>query len=113
MLPTAHGNVPAVSALRKSSSATGINGDQADNSLFEAGAAYVFTRDAGGVWTQDLYVKGPAIDAEDEFGSGIDVFGDGGTIAVGARREDSASVGINNDDTDNSALGAGAVYVYQ
>src|SRR5688572_20518266 len=41
---SADGRTLASGAIAESSSASGVNGDQADNSLFSAGAAYVFTR---------------------------------------------------------------------
>ena len=36
---------------------------------------------------------------------------DGGTVAVGALQEDSVEVGVDGDQTDDSAADAGAVYV--
>src|SRR5712691_7640885 len=50
------GNTLAVSAPYESSGAKGINGNQADNSVYSAGAVYVFTRAASG-WTQQAYLK--------------------------------------------------------
>ena len=49
------------------SCATGINGNQANNSCFRPGAVYVFNRDAG-VWRQQAYVKASNTDADDAFG---------------------------------------------
>jgi hypothetical protein len=37
----------------------------------------------------------------------------GDTLAVGAYGEDSAAQGVGGDQTDNSALGSGAVYVFR
>jgi len=53
---SADGNTLAVSAHFESSSATGINGDQDDDSIGQSGAAYVFTRE-GGSWSQQAYIK--------------------------------------------------------
>ena len=50
------GNTMAVSAHWESSAATGINGNQNDNSIPQAGAVYVFTR-TGTTWTQQAYIK--------------------------------------------------------
>jgi len=91
-----------VGARGEDSAATGINGDQADNSVSFAGAVYVFTR-SGSTWSQLSYIKASNTEATDELGS---------TLAVGARGEDSAATGINGDQADNSAQDAGAVYLY-
>jgi len=48
------GNTLAVAALGESSAATGINGDQTDNSTFSAGAVYVFVR-SNGLWQQQNF----------------------------------------------------------
>ncbi|MBU6434391.1 MAG: FG-GAP repeat protein [Nitrospirae bacterium] len=99
----------AVSAQLESSNATGVNGNEADNSALNSGATYVFTRTAG-VWTQQAYLKASNTDAGDEFGDSLAL--DGDTVVVGARLETSAASGVNADQTDNSAPNAGAVYVF-
>jgi hypothetical protein len=104
------GDTLAVAASGEDSAATGIDGDQSDNSTTDAGAVYVFTRDAAGVWSQQAYVKASNPDTFDEFG--ITVALSGNRLAVGARVEDSAATGIDGDQSDNSASGAGAVYVF-
>jgi len=106
------GNTLAVGARQESSAATGVNGDQADNSAQSAGAVYAFTRDTGGVWTQQAYVKASNTDARDFFGLGITLSGDGNTLAVGADSEKSAATGANGDQADNNAQSAGAVYAF-
>jgi hypothetical protein len=117
---SADGNTMAVSAFWEASSAKGINGNQNDHSIPQAGAVYVFSRQ-GAAWTQQAYVKasntGEAGTAErfgdgDQFGVSLALSDDGNTMAVGALTEDSASPGINGDQTDNSASSAGAVYVF-
>jgi predicted amidohydrolase YtcJ len=117
---SADGNTLAVSAYWEPSSATGINGNQRDESIPQAGAIYVFTR-TGSQWTQQAYIKasntGEAGTADsfgegDQFGWSLALSGDGNTIAVGAITEDSGSSGINGDQRNNSAQGAGAVYVF-
>jgi hypothetical protein len=107
------GNTLAVTASGEDGAATGVNGDQADNNASFAGAAYVVTRNSGGVWTQQAYVKASNTDATDRFGRSVALSGDGITLAVGARQERSAATGVNGDQTDNSAFGAGAVYVFR
>ncbi len=107
---SADGNTLAVGARDEDSAATGIDGDQADNSALAAGAVYVYTR-AGATWSQQAYVKASNTGRGDNFGS-VTLSADGNTLAVAAFREDSAATGIGGDQADNSAGGAGAVYLY-
>ena len=108
------GETLAVSANLEDSSATGIDGDQDDNAVENSGAVYVFRRDDDG-WSQEAYVKasntGEPEDG-DNFGYVLGLSADGNTLAVGATGEDGSTTGIDGDDSDNSARGAGAVYVF-
>jgi hypothetical protein len=45
-------------------------------------------------------------------GGSVALSGDGNTLAVGALNEASAATGVNGNQADNSAAGAGAVYLY-
>jgi hypothetical protein len=114
---SADGNTMAVAANWESSSATGVNGNQADNSIPQAGAVYIFTR-AGGTWRQQAYLKasntGEAGEAGDgdQFGFSLSLSDDGNTVAVGAIAEDSNATGVNGDQANNGANSAGAVYVF-
>ncbi|VAW45024.1 probable outer membrane secretion protein -Rhodobacter capsulatus [hydrothermal vent metagenome] len=103
------GDTLVVGARFEDSGATGVNGDETDNSMDNTGAVYVFTRTAG-IWSQQAYLKSSNPDDGDFFGSAVAISGD--TIVVGARNEDSSSNGVNGDDTDNSMSNAGAVYVF-
>ncbi len=96
-----------VGANHEASNATGINGDQSNNSVPSAGAAYVFTRN-GTVWSQQAYLKASSTGVDDRFGRYIS----DDTIVVGAFLEDSNATGINGDSDDNSMPDAGAVYVF-
>ena len=111
---SADGNTLAVSAYFEDSRATGVNGDQADNSMEQSGAVYVFAR-TGAVWSQQAYLKasntGEAEDG-DQFGFSLALSDDGNTLAAGAISEDSADARINGNQADNSASSAGAVYVF-
>jgi hypothetical protein len=98
-----------VGAPRESSKATGVNGDQSDNSAGGAGAVYVFVR-RGALWFQQAYLKASNTDAGDSFGSSVAISGD--TVVVGAYAERSKATGINGVQSDNSARWAGAVYVF-
>jgi len=106
------GNALAVGASLEASAATGIGGNQADNTAADAGAVYVFTRSIA-TWTQQAYVKASNTGAGDQFGSSVALSGDGATLAVGATGEDSSATGIGGSEADNSATGAGAVYAFQ
>jgi trimeric autotransporter adhesin len=117
---SADGNTLAVGALWESSAATGVNGNQNDNSVPQAGAVYVFTRD-GANWTQQAYLKasntgraavGDAFGDGDQFGFSLALSQDGNTLAVGAVAEDSAAEGMKSNPGDDSFTSAGAVYVF-
>jgi hypothetical protein len=111
---SADGNTLAVSAPFESSRATGVNGDQADNSMEQSGAVYVFTR-TGGVWTQQAYIKASNTGEPgegDQFGYSLALSDDGNTLAAGAIAEDSRDARINGNQADNTSANAGAVYVF-
>ena len=103
------GDTLVVGATSESSSATGVNGDEADNSALFSGAAYVFTR-SGMSWTQQAYLKASNTDASDGFGASVDISND--TIVVGASGESSAATGVGGDQSDNTASRSGAAYVF-
>jgi hypothetical protein len=108
---SADGNTLAVGAPAEDSNATGINGNQSDDSAADAGAVYVFVRTVG-VWSQQAYVKASNTEVGDYFGSAVALSGDGQTLAVGALYEDSVAIGVDGNQADNSAPEAGAVYVF-
>jgi hypothetical protein len=105
------GNTIAVGAQLENGGSKGINGDQTDLSAEDSGAIYLFTR-TGTTWVQKAYVKASNAEAYDEFGSAMALSRDGKILAVGARSEASAAKGINGDMKDNSAMGAGAAYIF-
>jgi hypothetical protein len=105
------GNTLAVGAQLENGGSRGINGDQANLSAEDSGALYLFTR-SGTTWMQKAYIKSSNADAYDEFGSAMALSKDGKVLAVGARSEGSASRGVGGDTKDNSAPGAGAVYIF-
>jgi hypothetical protein len=107
-----HGRTLAVGAAHEDSSATGIDGDQADDAATHAGAVYVYTRDQQDVWTQVAYIKASNTDPDDLFGNSVALSGDGTALAVGAPGESSDATGIGEDETDNSQAASGAVYLY-
>jgi len=105
------GSTLAVGALGEESGATGVNGDQSDNSVYGAGAVYVFVR-SGSTWSQQAYIKSSSPERREDFGHSVSLSSNGNTLAVGALNETSGATGINGDHTDTSKNGAGAVYVF-
>lgn len=105
------GNVLVVGAMNENSGAKGINGNGANYNAFYSGAAYMYLRN-GVTWTREAYLKASNADAYDEFGKSVAV--SGGTIVVGAHREDSAATGVGGDEDSNIAVGfdSGAAYVF-
>jgi hypothetical protein len=110
------GDTLVVGASWEDSNATGVNGDQSDNSAPGAGAAYVFVRHRTN-WAQQAYLKasntGGGLPGErqdgDHFGS-VAVSGD--TVVVGAYQEDSNARGVNGNQSNNSLHDTGAAYVF-
>jgi hypothetical protein len=90
------GSTLAVSANAEDSAATGINGDQLDNSADAAGAAYVFDR-VGAAWTQRAYVKATDTAAGAHFAVRLALSGAGDVLGVGA-------------DFAQAQVGAGYIY---
>ena len=103
------GDTLIVGAPPEASNAIGVNGNQSDNSSAGAGAAYAFVRN-GTNWSQQAYLKASNTGGGDQFGWIVAVSGD--TVLVGAPQEDSNATGVNNNQSDNSALNSGAAYVF-
>jgi len=103
------GDTVVVGALYEDSNASGINGNQDDNSANESGAAYIFAR-SGTTWSQQAYLKASNAGAGDLFG--ISVAAAGETVVVGAHLESSIATGVNGDQTNNGAYASGAAYVF-
>lgn len=157
------GEVLAVGAPQEASAATGINGNQNDNTAINSGAVYVFVLEEGvwrqqaylkasstnrfrneffghavsingngttlavgaprtndvhvftrisGVWNQQAYLQGDNTETGDGFGTAVSISRTGDVLAVGAPGEKSAAIGINGNQNDNSAVDAGAAYVF-
>jgi LPXTG-site transpeptidase (sortase) family protein len=103
------GNTVVVGAVYEDSNATGVNGNQADNSMESSGAAYVFTR-SGTTWSQQAYLKPSNTGAMDGFGHSVAISGN--TVVVGAPGEDSDATGVNGNQANDSMNGSGAAYVF-
>lgn len=103
------GDTIVVGAEGEASGARGVNGDQNDNSLERAGAAYVFVRQ-NGKWHQEAYLKASNTDTGDDFGGKVAISGN--TIAIAADAEDSSAAGVNGNQENNDEIDSGAVYVF-
>ena len=103
------GDTLAVGAYGESSAASGIGGNQDDDSASNAGAVYVFVR-GGSAWTQQAYIKSSNPGMTDVFGWSLALFED--TLAVGAPFEASSATGIDGDQNNDNVMYSGAVYVF-
>jgi len=108
---TPSGDKMAVGAINEASAATGVNGSQLDNSVFEAGAVYLFSRTSS-TWQQTAYIKASNPGHSYYFGCSVALSSDATTLAVGSIGEASDATGIDGNQTDTSQLQAGAVYVF-
>lgn len=106
------GAVLVVGAWAEDSNGVGVNGVQTNNLMADSGAVYVFRRTAS-VWAQEAYLKASNTNAGDWFGMAISLSADGRSLAVGARNEASSARGVGANQLDNSAPGAGAVYLFR
>ncbi len=101
-----------VGAWGEGSADRSINGNQSDNNSFASGAAYVYTRDNSGTWSQQAYLKSSNGDRLDTFGESVSISGD--FIAISADQEDSQESGINPaNPSDNNSTESGAAYLFQ
>ncbi|NJM94647.1 MAG: integrin, partial [Cytophagales bacterium] len=106
------GSTLAVGANLEGSNATGVGGNQADNSAGSSGAAYVYTRDGLGAWSHQAYIKASNTGESYRFGHSVALSGDGNILAVGADVEPSNATDIGGNQSDVSAPNSGAVYLY-
>lgn len=103
------GHTLVVGAIGESSKATGVNGDQNDNSMDGVGAAYVFKpNSANNGWDQLKYLKPTTALIGDEFGSAIGLSSDATTLVISGAFEPSNGTA----QTDTSAADAGAAWVF-
>lgn len=74
------GETLVVGARHEDSAASGVGGDQSDNSSEDSGAVYVFVRN-GSSWSQQAYLKASNTKKSAYFGDSVAVSGD--TVVVG------------------------------
>ena len=103
------GERAVVGSQGESSNATGINGNQYNNTSIYSGAAYAFVRLAG-IWSQQAYLKASNPDGGDTFGIAVAISGD--TVLIGAPSEASDATGVNGNQNANNAPNSGAAYIF-
>jgi hypothetical protein len=108
---SASGDTLAVGAFKEDSKATGVGGNQADNTVTDSGAVYVYTR-SGTAWSSPAYLKQSYTRVFDYFGRAVALSADGNTLAVGAYGQASSATGVGGTQTGTAAVGSGAVYVF-
>ncbi len=91
------GDTLLVGAEDEDGGSPGVNGDQTNDDLEDAGAAYVFVLGPSG-WTQQAYLKAAAPAADEDFGAAVALSGD---VAV---------VGAPRTTLDDVRVGAAHVY---
>lgn len=106
------GSTMAVGSPGEDSDATGINGTESNISVISSGAVYVYKR-TGVVWIQEAYIKAPNTRPNALFGYALSLSSDGYTLAVGSPQESSNTKGINNDESNESMVFDGSIYVYK
>jgi hypothetical protein len=108
---SADASLIAIGAPGESSAATGVDGNQMDNSVASSGAVYIFER-TGTTWTQTAYLKASNTASGAVFGHAVALSASGTTLVVGSPGEASAATGIGGNQADRSAANAGAAYVF-
>ena len=106
------GDTLVVGAYKDTSNATGINGDQGNDSIHSAGAAYVFIR-IGNTWRQQAYLKASNTWKFDEFGHSVAIAGN--TIVIGAPGVDISATEADGDRSNifgERRYNSGAAYVF-
>lgn len=104
------GDLLAVGAQEEESAASGIGGDEGDDSFLSSGAVYLFRRSPEGVWAQEAYVK--ASNNQEVLNFGMALALEGTTLAVGST-EWGALPGVGADQDNRDEPVAGAVYIFE
>lgn len=80
----------------------------------DTGAAYIYRKERG-EWERNAELKGlEGLTYRQQFGSTVELSGDGQVLAVGARCEGGTSIGLEGEPPSSKQINcAGAVYVYR
>ena len=93
-----------VGSYQEDSNATGVNGNELDNTSPSSGAAYIFTRNDNH-WNLQAYLKASNTNIQDFFGSSVSVQYD--TFIATSPLKDGGTSGISNSTQNNQILGSG------
>ena len=104
------GTTAVIGARWEDGGSTGVGGDESDDTGDSSGAAFVFEHD-GSAWSQAAYLKASNTSPFDSFGRSVAISGD--RLVVSATNERSNAVGVDGDQTDQSLVGAGAVFAFR
>ena len=105
------GDTLIVGAIGDNSAAGGVNGDETDDSVVAAGAAYVFVRD-GTKWSQQAYLKAPKPREFDRFGTSVAISGDTAVVGAVDAGAGSTKPGAKGNDRSDQDDGPGAAFVF-
>jgi hypothetical protein len=103
------GETILVSSMFEDSNATGVNGNQFDQSATNSGAVYVFVR-SGNTWAQQAYLKASNTGIDDRFGTSLGLSGN--VAVISTPFEDSVTRGVNGPQNSEGAIDSGAAYVF-
>ena len=125
---SADGDVLAVGATREKSGYDGVFPPRrprlrrrvVQHAASNAGAAYVYRRDAADRWAVEAYVKAPNSRSNDEFSFALALSAAGDALALGAPFERGLALGAHSRDAstfaetldDSASAARGAAYVY-
>jgi hypothetical protein len=90
----------------------GTGGDPSSNATSESGAVFIYSR-RNSSWRQDAYIKAPAVDAYDSYGTSVALSADGNRLLVGAPYEDGSGSGLGPHPGDNESKDSGAAFLYE
>ncbi len=102
----------AVGSPREASSLGGI-GQEVDDGASNSGAVYTYVKGSGGSWEFDTMFKAFNNKTHLAFGSAVVLDEQGSLLLVGAKHEDSLSVGLNEEGADTDGKDSGAGYIYE
>ncbi len=101
----------AVSAYGEDGAATGLDGDDQDDSATSAGAVHLYRRSDSGQWTYQHYLKPSNTGVGDQFGFSLAMHEN--TLVVGANWEDSSATGVGGNELLDDHQRSGAAYVFE